>query len=64
MVPLPDVKGREKILEVHAKKSPLDEDVKFGVIARGTPGFSGADIENLVNEAVLYAARFGKENLS
>ena len=63
MVPLPDVKGREKILEVHAKKSPLDEDVKFGVIARGTPGFSGADIENLVNEAVLYAARFGKDKV-
>jgi cell division protease FtsH len=64
MVPLPDVKGREKILEVHAKKSPLDEDVKFGVIARGTPGFSGADIENLVNEAVLYAARFGKDKVN
>ncbi len=64
MVPLPDIKGREKILEVHAKKSPLDEDVKFGVIARGTPGFSGADIENLVNEAVLYAARFGKDKVN
>ncbi len=64
MVPLPDVKGREKILEVHAKKSPLAEDVKFGVIARGTPGFSGADIENLVNEAVLYAARFGKDKVN
>lgn len=64
MVPLPDIKGREKILEVHAKKSPLAEDVKFGVIARGTPGFSGADIENLVNEAVLYAARFGKDKVN
>jgi cell division protease FtsH len=63
MVPLPDIKGREKIFEVHAKKTPLAEDVNFGVIARGTPGFSGADIENLVNEAVLYAARFGKDKV-
>ncbi|MCX5842274.1 MAG: ATP-dependent metallopeptidase FtsH/Yme1/Tma family protein, partial [Deltaproteobacteria bacterium] len=53
VVPLPDVKGREKILEVHTRKTPLAEDVIFAVIARGTPGFSGADIENLVNEAVL-----------
>jgi cell division protease FtsH len=64
VVPLPDVKGREKILDVHAKKSPLDEDVNFAVIARGTPGFSGADIENLVNEAVLYAARTGKDKVA
>jgi cell division protease FtsH len=63
MVPLPDVKGREKIFEVHAKKTLLAEDVKASVIARGTPGFSGADIENLVNEAVLYAARFGKDKV-
>ena len=63
MVPLPDVRGREKILQVHAKKTILDEDVNFAVIARGTPGFSGADIENLVNEAVLYAARMGKERV-
>ncbi|MDD4339143.1 MAG: ATP-dependent zinc metalloprotease FtsH [Syntrophales bacterium] len=63
MVPLPDVRGREKILQVHAKKTILDEDVNFAVIARGTPGFSGADIENLVNESVLYAARMGKERV-
>ena len=63
MVPLPDVRGREKIFEVHAKKTPLADDVKSVVIARGTPGFSGADIENLVNEAVLYAARFGKDKV-
>jgi cell division protease FtsH len=61
VVPLPDVKGREKILEVHTKKTVLAEDVAFAVIARGTPGFSGADIENLVNESVLYAARTGKD---
>lgn len=64
MVPLPDVKGREKILEVHTKKTPLSDNVDFAVIARGTPGFSGADIENLVNEAVLYAARYGKDNVN
>ena len=64
VVPLPDVKGREKILEVHARKTPLADDVDFAIIARGTPGFSGADIENLVNESVLYAARFGKEKVT
>lgn len=64
VVPLPDVKGREKILEVHARKTPLATDVDFSVIARGTPGFSGADIENLVNESVLYAARFNKEKVT
>lgn len=63
VVPLPDVKGREKILEVHTKKTPLAEDIDFAVIARGTPGFSGADIENLVNESVLYAARYGKDKV-
>ncbi len=63
VVPLPDVKGREMILVVHTKKTPLAEDVDFAVIARGTPGFSGADIENLVNEAVLYAARYGKDKV-
>ncbi|MCX7983043.1 MAG: ATP-dependent zinc metalloprotease FtsH [Syntrophales bacterium] len=63
VVPLPDVKGREKILEVHARRLPLAPDVDFQVIARGTPGFSGADIENLVNEAALYAARQGKEKV-
>ena len=64
VVPLPDVRGREKILEVHARKTPLAEDVDFAVIARGTPGFSGADIENLVNESVLYAARFDKDKVT
>ncbi len=64
VVPLPDVRGREKILEVHARKTPLADDVDFPVIARGTPGFSGADIENLVNEAVLYAARLNKDKVS
>ncbi len=64
VVPLPDVKGREKILEVHTRKTIIDEDVNQKVIARGTPGFSGADIENLVNEAALHAARLGKEKVS
>jgi len=64
VVPLPDVKGREMILEVHAKKLPLSADVDFQVIARGTPGFSGADIENLVNEAALFAARDNKEKVT
>ncbi|HEX7534089.1 MAG TPA: ATP-dependent zinc metalloprotease FtsH [Syntrophales bacterium] len=64
VVPLPDVKGREKILEVHTRKTPLAEDIDFAVIARGTPGFSGADIENLVNESVLYAARYGKDKVA
>ena len=61
VVPLPDVRGREKIFEVHSKKTPLADDVDFAVIARGTPGSSGADIESLVNEAALYAARSGKD---
>ncbi len=56
-VPNPDVTGREKILKVHMKKVPLDDDVEPAVIARGTPGFSGADLANLVNEAALLAAR-------
>ncbi|MDX9745297.1 MAG: ATP-dependent zinc metalloprotease FtsH [Syntrophales bacterium] len=64
VVPLPDVKGREKIFEVHARKTVLEEDVDASVIARGTPGFSGADIENLVNEAVLYASRYNKDKVS
>jgi len=57
VVPLPDVRGRELILKVHMRKVPLDDDVKPNVIARGTPGFSGADLANLVNEAALFAAR-------
>jgi len=61
VVPLPDVKGREKIFKVHVKKVPLNDDVDLSVLARGTPGFSGADIENLVNEAALKGARFNKE---
>ncbi|NYZ63022.1 ATP-dependent zinc metalloprotease FtsH [Luteimonas deserti] len=57
VVGLPDVKGREQILRVHMRKVPLDEDVQPLVVARGTPGFSGADLANLVNEAALFAAR-------
>ncbi|OIP91687.1 MAG: cell division protein FtsH [Syntrophaceae bacterium CG2_30_49_12] len=64
VVPLPDVKGREKILEVHAKITPLADDVDFSVISRGIPGFSGADIENLVNEAALNAARLDKDKVT
>ena len=59
-VPNPDIKGREKILNVHAKKTPLGPDVDLRLIARGTPGFSGADLANLVNEAALMAARIGR----
>jgi len=61
VVPTPDVKGREAILKVHAKRTPLAPDVSFEVLARGTPGFTGADLENLVNEAALLAARENKE---
>ena len=60
VVPNPDVSGREKILRVHMRKVPLASDVDPKVIARGTPGFSGADLANLVNEAALLAARLGK----
>src|ERR1700761_9560085 len=60
VVPLPDVRGREQILRVHMRRVPLGEDVKPQLIARGTPGFSGADLANLVNEAALFAARANK----
>ncbi|MBL8681438.1 MAG: ATP-dependent zinc metalloprotease FtsH [Myxococcales bacterium] len=60
-VSLPDVKGREQILRVHTRKVPLAPDVELGIIARGTPGFAGADLENLVNEAALLAARQDKD---
>ncbi|HWE23221.1 MAG TPA: ATP-dependent zinc metalloprotease FtsH, partial [Myxococcales bacterium] len=63
VVPRPDVKGREGILKVHTKKTPLAPEVDLDSIARGTPGFSGADLENLVNEAALLAARKNKERL-
>jgi cell division protease FtsH len=64
VVPLPDVRGRELILKVHMRKVPLDDDVKPSLIARGTPGFSGADLANLVNEAALFAARANKRVVS
>jgi cell division protease FtsH len=60
VVPLPDIRGREQILLVHMRKVPLAPDVKADIIARGTPGFSGADLANLVNEAALFAARKNK----
>jgi cell division protease FtsH len=59
-VPLPDIRGREQILKVHMRKVPIGDDVDASVIARGTPGFSGADLANLVNEAALFAARANK----
>ena len=60
VVPLPDIRGREQILQVHMRKVPMAPDVKADIIARGTPGFSGADLANLVNEAALFAARGNK----
>ena len=63
-VPLPDIRGREAILKVHMRKVPLDDDIEPSVIARGTPGFSGADLANLINEAALFAARQGKKLVS
>src|SRR5690606_37593132 len=64
VVPLPDIKGREKILKVHMKKVPLAGNVDAVILARGTPGFSGADLANLVNEAALLAARRNKRLVS
>jgi len=64
VVPLPDVNGRLGILKVHAKKSPIADDVSLEVLARGTPGFSGADLEILVNEAALNAARLNKDKVT
>ena len=61
VVPLPDIRGREQILKVHMRKVALGDDVKPSIIARGTPGFSGADLSNLVNEAALFAARANKK---
>ncbi|OFV88223.1 MAG: cell division protein FtsH [Acidobacteria bacterium RBG_16_68_9] len=63
VVPRPDVKGREGILRVHVRRVPLAQDVDIGTLARGTPGFAGADLENLVNEAALLAARQNKERV-
>jgi cell division protease FtsH len=63
VVPIPDIKGREEILRVHSRNTPLANDVKLSVLARGTPGFTGADLENLVNEAALLAARGNKKHI-
>lgn len=63
VVGLPDILGREQILKVHLRKVPLDEGIKPSIIARGTPGFSGADLANLVNEAALFAARANKKHV-
>ncbi|KTD64737.1 ATP-dependent zinc metalloprotease FtsH [Legionella spiritensis] len=64
VVPLPDIRGREQILKVHLKKVPVEKDVEVMPVARGTPGFSGADLANLVNEAALFAARANKRKVS
>lgn len=63
IVPLPDVLGRQKILEIYARKTKMEDDVDMAIVARGTPGFSGADLENLVNEAALMAAREGAKKI-
>ncbi|WP_202979563.1 AAA family ATPase, partial [Salmonella enterica] len=63
VVPLPDISGREQILKVHLQKVPVDSHVEVKAIARGTPGFSGADLANLVNEAALFAARANKRKV-
>jgi len=64
VVPLPDIRGREQILKVHMRKVPVADDVKPAIIARGTPGFSGADLANLVNEAALFAARESSKDVT
>jgi cell division protease FtsH len=64
VVPPPDVRGRKRILEVHSRRTPLAEEVDLDVIAKGTPGFSGADLENLVNEAALHAAKEGQSHVT
>ena len=64
VVPRPDIRGRESILRVHVRNVPLSNDVEVGVLARSTPGFTGADLENLVNEAALLAARNDKESVN
>jgi len=64
VVPLPDIRGREQILKVHMRKVPIGDDVNANVIARGTPGFSGADLANLVNEAALFSARANRRIVS
>jgi len=63
VVPLPDVRGREEILRVHTRKIPLADDVDLSILARGTPGFSGAEISNMVNEAALNAARNNRKSV-
>ena len=64
VVPIPDLKGRENILKVHTRKIPLSDVVNLSILARGTPGFSGADLENLVNEAAIFAARANKDRVT
>ncbi|MFZ5426903.1 MAG: ATP-dependent zinc metalloprotease FtsH [Thermodesulfobacteriota bacterium] len=63
VVPTPDVRGRKRILEVHTRRTPIDGSVDLDVLAKGTPGFSGADLENLVNEAALSAAKLGRDRV-
>ena len=63
VVPAPDVRGRKRILEVHTRRTPLDGSVNLDILAKGTPGFSGADLENLVNEAALSAAKLNRDRL-
>jgi len=63
VVPIPDLRGREQILRVHIRRTPIADDIDLGVLARGTPGFTGADLENMVNEAALLAARQNKERV-